>query len=175
MRNLENKEKIKRVSGILKNLCGVLMVLCVVMAGIVWLSSTMLTFMVPHKHSFDVVETIATWASGLYFVFEFMALRNFKEFFHQLETGQLFNGPTVERLAAAGKWLLARWGLSFVIQVATKVFMTTQAAGGNAPLGSTYSAAFGGLSGSLAPLAIIFMAWLLREGQTLQEEQELTV
>jgi len=83
-------------------------------------------------------------------------------FFDRLKNGHLFDAQTVKNLDDAGRWWVALWFFEILFYTMRhKLFQMT-----NAP-------DFGG--GLLAGLTLIFMAWLLKEAQELQQEQELTV
>ena len=82
-------------------------------------------------------------------------------FFDRLKNGHLFDAQTVGNLDAAGRWWIVLWlfqGLYYAIE--------NQFFGHAMVLGS---------SGLFAGLILIFVSWLLKEAQELQEEQELTV
>jgi Protein of unknown function (DUF2975) len=94
--------------------------------------------------------------------FAFMLTLNFFRFFTRLKDGRLFDSQTVRYLETAGKW----WILLGVMQIilgAFEVYIFT-------PQNLIVSG-----NGIVAGLIVFFIAWLLREAQELQEEQELTV
>jgi hypothetical protein len=99
--------------------------------------------------------------SALMCVFYFMVNLKLFRFFERLRNGCLFDVQTVGYLAGAGKWWIALWaydGLFYGIRtLCFQVKMTWE-------FGSLFSA-----------LTLLFVAWLLKEAQELQEEQELTV
>lgn len=82
-------------------------------------------------------------------------------FFDRLQNGHLFDAQTVGCLDTAGKWWVAA-GLFEVLfyQIGHAIFQITNA--------WNFSNLFAGLT-------LIFVAWLLKEAQELQEEQALTV
>lgn len=84
-------------------------------------------------------------------------------FFDRLKAGYLFDAQTVRKLDAADKWCMVLWLFSLCFHViGHSMFQSTVPSGWN--------------SGGLFPgLVLIFVAWLLREAQELQEEQKLTV
>jgi hypothetical protein len=86
---------------------------------------------------------------------------NFFRFFDRLKNGELFDAKTVGHLQRAGQWWLGGWILNFAAAII-----------GNQWLGTNLPFGFGQL---FASLTIIFVAWLLKEAQQLQEEQQLTV
>lgn len=165
MRNFENRRKIVRVSGFLKIFCWLAMAgnaLVGVYAAVGW---AIMCFKAPPSISTDMalMAPFWVWYSPLACVIQFMAWRNFWIFFSWLKHGRIFDAPTVGRLMTAGKWMLAGWVWAYV----PFAFYPP-----HGPIGWSGSGETGDLIGALA---IIFVAWLLREGQTLQEEQELTV
>ena len=82
-------------------------------------------------------------------------------FFDRLKDGHLFDAQTVKNLDGAGRWWMALWFFeSLFYQIGHKFFQTT-----NAPYLD---------GGFFAGLTLIFVAWLLKEAQELQEEQALT-
>ncbi|MGO8764604.1 MAG: DUF2975 domain-containing protein [Limisphaerales bacterium] len=82
-------------------------------------------------------------------------------FFDRLKNGHLFDVQTVGNLDTAGKWWIALWLYQvFFYGLGQDYFQ----------LKMVWSS--GGLC---AGLILIFVAWLLKEAQELQEEQELTV
>ena len=68
----------------------------------------------------------------------------------------------------AGRWKLAEAIYSFMAWV---MFSPHNLPG----RGGQIDSVLGQLGSFWTPLLIIFVAWLLREGQNLEEEQELTV
>ena len=94
--------------------------------------------------------------------FAFMVTLNFFRFFSRLKEGHLFDAQTVRHLEVAGKW----WIVLGIIQI---IFQSLEA--------YTFSPQNINISGSgvVAGLIVFFVAWVFREAQALQEEQELTV
>lgn len=91
---------------------------------------------------------------------------NFFRFFDRLKDGHLFDSQTVGNLKSAGKWWLGLW--SFTV-------MTTIIFSRIYPEKHFSIDDICDLSDLFAGLFVIFTAWLLREAQEIQEEQELTV
>jgi hypothetical protein len=83
-------------------------------------------------------------------------------FFDRLKNGHLFDAQTVGNLDGAGRWWIALW-----------LFESLFYAIGHEYFQMASTAYFGG--GFFAGLTLIFVAWLLKEAQELQEEQALTV
>lgn len=92
----------------------------------------------------------------------FMVTLNFFRFFDRLKNGRLFDSETVRHLEIAGKW----WIILGIVQILLGAV--------EAYLFSPKNLIVSG-NGIVAGLTIFFVAWLLREAQELQEEQELTV
>jgi len=86
---------------------------------------------------------------------------NFWKFFGRLKEGHLFDALTVRRLTIAARWKIAEWVFSFI----TTLLIPPNSVSVGAALPN----------GLFGVIAIIFTAWLLREGQTMEEEQKLTV
>jgi hypothetical protein len=83
-------------------------------------------------------------------------------FFDRLKNGHLFDANTVGNLDNAGRWWVALWFFETVFYgIGHELFQFTK------------SWDFSG--GLFAGLTLIFVAWLLKEAQELQYEQELTV
>jgi hypothetical protein len=153
MRNFKNKQKIVQASGTLKIASIVMMLFW----GTALVGSVILLMT-------GVADT--DWKFIIYNMpegaCEVMAWWNFWIFFRRLNNGHIFDAATVSRLAAAGKWKLGAW--IYWIPVSLMI---------EQPL--HYTSWFNKLSSPMGPIAIIFAAWLLREAQNLEEEQELTV
>jgi hypothetical protein len=92
----------------------------------------------------------------------FMVTLNFFRFFDRLKNGRLFDSQTVRHLEIAGRW----WIILGIVQIALGVV--------EACFFSPKNIIVSG-NGIVAGLMVFFVAWLLREAQELQEEQELTV
>ena len=94
----------------------------------------------------------------------FMVTWKLCRFFYQLKAGRFFEAATVGYLDAVGKWWIVLWLYSVIFyQLRAGVFQIVDQWNPKSP-----EALFGGL-------VIIFMAWLWKEAQGLQEEKELTV
>jgi hypothetical protein len=153
MRNFENKQKIKYVSGWLKIACGV----ATLFYGIGLIISVFsMAFPQPPKG--------VTLSFIPYLIFEVIAWWNLRCFFCRSKNGQIFDATTIRRLAMAGKWSL----VSSIYMIITGLVLD--------PRPHDFDPVwFIQQPSLLGPIAIIFAAWLLREGQTLDEEQKLTV
>ncbi|MGH7975775.1 MAG: DUF2975 domain-containing protein [Limisphaerales bacterium] len=85
-------------------------------------------------------------------------------FFDRLKKGFLFDSQTVGNLSAAGKWLIVLWVYEIASRLTVILFWKNYQFENISDLGLLF-----------AGLTLIFVAWLLKEAQELQEEQELTV
>ena len=115
-----------------------------------------------HTNTATDAETYKTIGSLLIMPFVFTVNLYFFKFFDRLKNGHLFDAQTVGHLETAGKWLIA-FGL-FQALFAVVEGLITHSQNITFPGGGIFSG-----------LVTIFTAWLFREGQELQEEQELTV
>jgi len=169
MRNFENKEKIAQVSRVFEFLCGA----CVLFWGFLGIESAYAVFswfLNAAFYSASARPNLNAWfwygtlATGI----EVLVWWNLYRFFGRLAGGCLFDRLTVQRLAVAGKLKLASWGFAWV------PFLVATVRTGFYWPGKSWMG-MGEMGGLTGAVAILFMAWLLREGQSLQEEQELTV
>jgi hypothetical protein len=95
-------------------------------------------------------------------MFGFVVNLKLFRFFDQLKDGYLFDAQTIKHLDKAGRWWVAFSILdSFIYVIGYKFFQVTTMSWGSGSM--------------LAGMALVFVAWLLKEAQGLQEEQELTV
>ena len=174
MRNFENKQKIMKTSGVMQFICG-WVALGAFFQGMVILGWPIL-HIIRHLHSPapsspDLHSTFWFWFKLPFSVLECIAWINIWNFFGRLKAGHIFDAPTVRRLAIAGKCMLT--GAVYVYIFDFLLFLLQNPAlNGLGKLGDSTGESMGNLT---AGLAIILAAWLLREGQMLQEEQELTV
>ena len=159
MKNFQNKTKIIKVSKVLRNLLFAGLCLWIFAA---FASLAPFTFyLYPGATKLYPIQAYAWSGSALMCVFYFMVNLKLFRFFERLMNGCLFDLQTVNYLAAAGKWCIGLWcynGLFYGIRyLCFQVKMTWD-----------FSVLF-------SALTLIFVAWLLKEAQGLQEEQELTV
>ncbi|HEY5232424.1 MAG TPA: DUF2975 domain-containing protein [Verrucomicrobiae bacterium] len=157
MKNFQNKTKIIKVSKIIQH---------ILFAGLVlWVG---LGIPIALLQAFNLWNKIGSPAA-LYLqggaivmlLLSFTVNLKLFRFFDRLKNGNLFDAQTIGYLAGAGKW----WVMFSIVEglfyaVGQEFFK----------IGQAWS--FGGL---FAGLTLIFVAWLLKEAQELQEEQELTV
>ena len=160
MRNFENKEKIVQVSGGLRIVSFVFMLF--LGCGIFeWL----LMLMLPTRHGETPVPNWDYIGFILVFMMEFMVWWNFWSFFSRLKAGHLFDALTVKRLTNAGRWKIAAWFYSIIFMWVENTLQRQLQTHVLSDL----------LDGLFVGVGIVFVAWLLREAQTMEEEQKLTV
>lgn len=153
MKKFQNKTKIIKVSKVIRHILFAGMVLWAIGIPMVLLQ---IIFQKPVVTGWARLGLQGSFV--LIMVFTLLANLQLFRFFDRLQSGALFDAQTVSHLAAAGKWLVVLWLFEVLHQIL------------QSPSGSI------GDSGSLlAGLILIFFAWLLREAQDLQAEQELTV
>jgi hypothetical protein len=114
------------------------------------------------SHTHTTIETCKAVGAFLTLPFVFAANLYFFKFFNRLKNGHLFDAQTIGYLKTAGKWLIAL-GLFQALFAIVEGLMT-----------HSQNITVSG-DGIFSGLVTIFTAWLFREGQELQEEQELTV
>lgn len=159
MKNFQNKANIVRVSKIIRNL------LFAGLAG--WTIITPLS-LVPTAVTLWNRMAVAPESRYLHcgmpllMVFGFIVNLKLFRFFDRLKNGHLFDAQTVGNLDGAGRWWVALWFFEILFYAIGHDFFQMT----NAP-------DFG--AGLFAGLTLIFVAWLLKEAQELQEEQALTV
>jgi Protein of unknown function (DUF2975) len=160
MKNFQNKTKIVKVSKIIRNILFAGLVLWIVAIPV-----SLAAFLIPiielPKEKIHSSTTYEMCGMVLWQVLGLVVNLKLFKFFDRLKNGHLFDAQTVGNLGAAGKWWIALWlyeGLFFVIR--NQIFQMKMVWNS------------GGL---FAGLTLIFVAWLLKEAQELQEEQELTV
>jgi hypothetical protein len=159
MKNFKNKANIIRVSKIVRNvlfaglvlwIIGIPAVLFPAVASL-W-SPLGVTPESRYLHCVLPVLMVFCWIVNL----------ELFRFFDRLKNGHLFDAQTVKNLDGAGRWWIALWFFeNLFYEIGHGFFQMT-----NAPY-------LGG--GFFAGLTLIFVAWLLKEAQELQEEQALTV
>jgi len=160
MKKFQNKAKIVKVSTIIRNVLFAGLVLWIV-AIPVCLGALLIPIIALPKE--EIYSSTTYTMCGMVLLASLGLVVNLKlfRFFDRLKNGYLFDAQTVGNLGAAGKWWIVLWifeGLFY--QIGNKLFQ----------LKMVWDS--GGL---FAGLILIFVAWLLKEAQELQEEQELTV
>jgi Protein of unknown function (DUF2975) len=159
MKNFQNKSKIIKVSKIIRNILFAGLVLWIG-AGVPAALTLIIDLSLPGKTDMPVTVYLKI---GLIIMVVFGFIVNLKlfRFFDRLKNGHLFDVQTVSNLDAAGKWWILLWLFEVLYhEIGHGIFQVSDVWGS------------GGL---FAGLALIFVAWLLKEAQELQEDQELTV
>ncbi|MEI6194408.1 MAG: hypothetical protein WCS42_08760 [Verrucomicrobiota bacterium] len=159
MKNFQNKAKIINVSKVIRAIlyAGLCLWIFAFFASLVPFSFCIF----PGGSQIHPIQAYASSGSALMCVFYFLVNLKLFHFFERLKNGCLFDMQTVGCLDAAGKWCILLWfydGLFYGIR--TLCFQVKM----NWEFGSLFSA-----------LTLIFVAWLSKEAQELQEEQQLTV
>lgn len=157
MKNFQNKTKIIKVSKVIRH---------ALFAGLVlWIGVGIPMALLEAVNLWNKIGSPATLylQGGAILMVSLSFIVNLKlfRFFDRLRNGNLFDAQTIGNLDAAGKW----WILASVVEGlyywgGLEFFK----------IGQTW-----GVGGLFAGLTLIFVAWLLKEAQGLQEEQELTV
>jgi len=164
MNNFQNKTKIIKVSKLLRVILSVGLFLWMLAAICFFTAIVIPIAILPAVRAGVHLDPPKTyWLCGAILCAALAFVVNLKlfAFFGRLKDGHLFDAQTVGSLDAAGKWWITFWILEGLFyQIGHVIFQIAN--GWN----------FGGL---FAGLALIFVAWLLKEAQELQEEQELTV
>ncbi|MGH7950866.1 MAG: DUF2975 domain-containing protein [Limisphaerales bacterium] len=164
MKNFQNKAKIIKVSKILRSILRIglfLWVLAVLGFCTAFLIPIFVSARAHGNLHFDSQKIYLMCGTVLSATLGFIVNLNLFRFFDRLANGHLFDAQTTGNLDAAGKWWIAFWLFEGLLYAIGQEFFQSKT---------------GWDSGGLfAGLALIFVAWLLREAQELQEEQELTV
>lgn len=152
--------RIQKVSTILRVIMLALLVVegAGTMAGVIVLPVTLL-----HLSAFNAHIVFVNCGTFILLPVGFMVTLNFFRLFTRLKDGHLFEGQTVKYLEQAGKWWIAL-GIARIVYQAVDAYVLSPSKI-NITDGGSF---FGGL-------VVFFIAWVLREGQKLKEEQELTV
>ena len=159
MKNFQNKAKIIKVSKILRAILKTGLALWIITMPVAWGS-----FFIPiifHTRTATDAETCKTIGNLLIMPFVFTVNLYLFKFFDRLKNGHLFDAQTVGHLDVAGKWWVALWLYQGLFYCLGQEYFQLKMAWDS-----------GGL---FTGLILIFVAWLLKEAQELQEEQELTV
>jgi hypothetical protein len=160
MKNFQNKAKIVKFSKIIRSILFAGLILWII--AIPGLLAAILIPIIVHTHTHTTSETYKGVGMLLTLPFVFAANLYFFKFFDRLKNGHLFDAQTIGYLETAGKWLIA-------IGLFQALF-----SGAEGLITHSQTITFSG-DGIFSGLVTIFTAWLFREGQELQEEQELTV
>lgn len=165
MKNFQNKAKIIKVSKVIRAILFVGL-FCWIIAMAFFLLNCFFHNAIWQREVHDDPSLCSPTAfhlgcDSLVCIFAVMVNLKFFYFFSCLKKGCLFDAPTVGHLDAAGKWWLALWFYrALFLQIGDEYFVTRH----------TWD-----FAGLFAGLTLVFVAWLLKEAQGLQEEQELTV
>ena len=158
MKNFQNKIRIIKVSKIIRHILFAGVVLWAIGIPIVFLNCLLKTPTVTGLTRLNL-------QGGFLLVMLFQLLANFQlfRFFDRLQRGFLFDKTTVGHLKVAGQWFVVLWFY--------EVFHAIL----NSQIHVESTGWIWNPSTLFAGLILIFFAWLLKEAQDLQEEQELTV
>lgn len=160
MKNFQNKTKIIKVSTTIRNILLAGLVLWIIVMPLALITSVIPFILNTHMHT--MAEDCKTVGNSLTVPFVFAANLYFFKFFNRLKNGHLFDARTTGCLEAAGKWLIAIGLFQMAVAFVEGWMMNSQHV--------TFP-----VEGIFSGLITIFTAWLFREGQEMQEEQELTV
>jgi len=161
MKNFQNKVRIIKVSTALRTIAFAGLVIWV-FTIVTLLGNAILPPLIWKQHFHFSVSLFLPLPTLL---FTFMANLKIFRFFNRLKNGCLFDAQTVDNLDAAGTWWLMMWLYQLV-------WLTVQQNLADKFDLSHFPIDWGWL---FAGLALKIFAWLFREAQELQEEQELTV
>jgi hypothetical protein len=158
MKNIQNKAKIIKVSGVIRNILFAGLILW----GIGILAVGVSTLVLCYAHAGVIPSTVYLQGGVIVFlILCFLVNLRLFRFFDRLKNGYLFDAQTVGCLDTAGKLWIALWLFEFLFyQIGHRVLQITNAWES---------------SNLFAGLVLVFVAWLLKEAQGLQAEQELTV
>jgi uncharacterized membrane protein YbhN (UPF0104 family) len=156
MKNFQNKAKIVKVGKIIRNILFAGLAVWMIMIPVV-----LLPIILTKNSRLLPVSLYLQCGAPIVMVLGLVINLKLFRFFDRLQNGHLFDAQTVGCLDTAGKWWVAA-GLFEVLfyQIGHAIFQITNA--------WNFSNLFAGLT-------LIFVAWLLKEAQELQEEQALTV
>jgi hypothetical protein len=167
MKNFQNKAKIIKVSTALRTIAFAGLVMWAFTIAVVLGNAILLPLFYPKHFTFLLKD----FTPVPMFVFAFIANLKIFRFFNRLKNGCFFDAQTVGNLNSAGTWLLMMW----LYEKVTVVLGQTLNADPPWSDSINYSHFPLDLSMLFAALTLKFFAWLFREAQELQEEQELTV
>ena len=161
MKNYQNKAKIVRVSKIIRNILFAGLVVWIIGIPVVLFPAAVSLW---SRLGVTPVSRYLQCGAPLHMVLGLIVNLKLFRFFDRLKNGHLFDAQTVGNLDNAGRWWVALWFFETLFFGISHTFIQFTNAN---PLD------FG--SGLFAGLTLIFVAWLLKEAQELQQEQELTV
>lgn len=159
MKKIQNKQKIIKVSKVLRNIAFAGLIVWALMIPVSFTAAIIAVKILPDFTQFLLIPM---------FVFAFIANLKIFRFLDRLKNGFFFDVQTVGNLNAASNWWLVLWAW----EVAFYVLMQQ-------PWKNPHDFSFyhfpPDVGGLFAALTLKFFAWFFREAQNLQEEQELTV
>jgi len=161
MKNFQNKARIIKASTALRTIAFAGLVIWAF--TIVVLLGTAIVLPLIWKQQFH--SSVSLFLPVPTLLFAFMANLKIFRFFNRLKNGCFFDAQTVGNLDAAGTWWLMMWLYQLVW------LMVQQSLADKLDV-SRLPVDWGWL---FAGLTLKLFAWLFREAQGLQEEQELTV
>ncbi|MGA2180756.1 MAG: DUF2975 domain-containing protein [Verrucomicrobiota bacterium] len=167
MKYFQNQAKIVKVSKVIRHILFAGLVLWVVGIPVVLFKALTLW-----SKSNLLATHYLPWGLLLLIGFRFIVNLKLFRFFDRLKDGHLFDANTVGNLDAAGKWWIVLWLYDVLFHEVRLGFFQISDDWNAADLGIFNIVNFGSL---FAGLVLVFVAWLLKEAQELQEEQELTV
>jgi len=164
MKNIQNRAKIMKVSKVIH---------AILFAGLILWGMGILGSLIMAVIAPFVSRNNPYWPDQLLFVRVFVSMTlcfvvnlNFLRFFGRLKEGKLFDLPMAENLKSAGKSWLGLW----LFTVLTAAINCHQQPEMKITIDDLCD-----FSDLFAGSFVIIIAWLLKEAQELQEEQELTV
>ncbi|HUA64558.1 MAG TPA: hypothetical protein VME24_01845 [Alphaproteobacteria bacterium] len=122
----------------------------------------------PPNWRFNLAFTNVSNSDFVVLPFGFMVTLNFFRLFCRLKDGHLFEGQTIEYLEKAAKWWIALGIAKIIYQFLEPIIFSRH------NINIQLNVNNGG-DAILAGLLVFFIAWVLREGQKLKDEQEFTV
>jgi hypothetical protein len=158
MKNYQNKANIARVSKIIRHLLFAGLIFEIIGIPVVLIASIP-TFFTGRLSPSGRYLSIGT---PLFIILCLVVTLKLFRFFDRLKSGRLFDAQTVKYLDAAGRWWVALWFFEVIFYTVGRKFFGMNNVGD--------------FTGNLfAGLILIFVAWLLKEAQELEEEHALTV
>jgi hypothetical protein len=162
MKNFQNKARIIKAGTALRTIAFAGLVLWAFTIVTLLGNAIVLPLILKQKFPFEVSLVLPVPK----LVFAFMANLKIFRFFNRLKNGCLFDAQTVGNVDAAGTWWLMMWLYQLVWLTLQQSLYADKFDWSHVPID------WGWL---FAGLTLKLFAWLFREAQELQEEQELTV
>jgi hypothetical protein len=160
--NSKDEARMSRIKKVSKHLRAVMLALLIVEG--VGAASAILALLITILNPSALRSHIVFLNCGtcIFLAISLMITLNFFRLFTRLKDGHLFEGQTINYLELAGKWWIA-FGIAQIIYQVVDVHTFS------------HNRDVPGGDGILGGLVVFFIAWVLREGQKLKEEQEMTV